>query len=244
MQTLTPEMFAKLAATPLFEGMARPEIEQVLEQATPISVGADGYIFHQGARARRIYILLEGQIKVIQLTPEGQQVVMRMVNPIELFGCIAALSGGEYPASAQATKDCLALSLHQDDIHRLMSVHPRMAMNAFQIMVKRTHELQDRYRELATETVERRLAHTLLRLMEQSGVPQGGLILLDMPLSRQDLAEMIGSTLYTVSRILSGWEGRGLVAAGREKISLVQPDALRLIAEAREFSADLSRAPI
>lgn len=244
MPNLTPEMFAKLAATPLFEGLAQHEIEQVLKQASQLRLEADSYFFYQGDRARRIYILLSGQIKVIQLTPEGQQVVMRMVNPIELFGCIAALSGGEYPASAQATKDSLALSLHQDDIHRLMGIYPRMAINAFQIMVKRTHELQDRYRELATETVERRLAHTLLRLMEQSGVRKGKVILLDMPLSRQDLAEMIGSTLYTVSRVLSGWEARGFVEAGREKIRLVEPATLRLIAEAREFSADLAHAPI
>ena len=101
-----------------------------------------------------------------------------------------------------------------------------------------------RYRELATETVERRLAHALLRLMEQSGVERDGMIRLDMPLSRQDLAEMIGSTLYTVSRILSGWESRGLVEAGREKIAIVRPQSLSLIAEAREFSADLTKAPI
>lgn len=244
MPTLTADIFTKLAVTPLFEGLAQSEIEKVLEQASQLRLEADAYFFHQGNRAKRIYILLSGQVKVIQLTAEGQQVVMRMVNPIELFGCIAALTGGEYPASAQATKECLALSLHQDDIHRMMSIYPRMAINAFQIMVKRTHELQDRYRELATETVERRLAHALLRLMEQSGVESDGVIRLDMPLSRQDLAEMIGSTLYTVSRILSGWESRGLVEAGREKIAIVRPQSLSLIAEAREFSADLTKAPI
>lgn len=244
MPTLTADIFTKLAVTPLFEGLAQSEIEQVLEQASQLRLEADAYFFHQGNHAKRIYILLSGQVKVIQLTAEGQQVVMRMVNPIELFGCIAALTGGEYPASAQATKECLALSLHQDDIHRMMSIYPRMAINAFQIMVKRTHELQDRYRELATETVERRLAHALLRLIEQSGVESDGVIRLDMPLSRQDLAEMIGSTLYTVSRILSGWESRGLVEAGREKIAIVRPQSLSLIAEAREFSADLTKAPI
>ena len=244
MPTLTADIFTKLTVTPLFEGLAQSEIEKVLEQASQLRLEADAYFFHQGNHAKRIYILLSGQVKVIQLTAEGQQVVMRMVNPIELFGCIAALTGGEYPASAQATKECLALSLHQDDIHRMMSIYPRMAINAFQIMVKRTHELQDRYRELATETVERRLAHALLRLMEQSGVESDGVIRLDMPLSRQDLAEMIGSTLYTVSRILSGWESRGLVEAGREKIAIVRPQSLSLIAEAREFSADLTKAPI
>lgn len=244
MNPQSPELLDRLIATPLFEGMAPDEVAEVLEQAGQLSHEADDYFFHQGDQARRIYILLDGQIKVVQLTPDGQQVVMRMVNPIELFGCIAALTGGEYPASAQATKPCLALSLHKDEMHRQMGRFPRMAMNAFQIMVRRTHELQDRYRELATETVERRLAHTLRRLQSQSGVvaPTGG-IRLDMPLSRQDLAEMIGSTLYTVSRVLSGWEARGLVEAGREKLLLVDPETLEAIAEGRVFSADLKQAP-
>jgi CRP-like cAMP-binding protein len=242
MKPLSADTLANLTHTPLFEGIAPEEINLILKDASYLTLEANSYFFHQGDRARNLYILLEGQIKVTQLTPDGQQVVMRMVNPLEIFGCIAALAGGEYPASAQTTKPCEALCLHQNDIHRLMEIHPRLAINAFQIMVRRTHELQDRYRELATETVERRLAHTLLRLMHQSGIPHDGKILLDMPLSRQDLAEMIGSTLFTVSRILSGWEARGLVEAGREKLSLIAPLQLELIAEAQAFSAPLQTA--
>lgn len=244
MKQLSAVVLENLASTPLLEGLTPQEIEQILQNASYTTLEPDSFFFHQGDAAKRIYILLEGQIKVIQLTPEGQQVVMRMVNPPEIFGCVAALGGGEYPASAQATKPCEAFCLHKDDMHKLMQTHARLAINAFQIMVRRTHELQDRYRELATETVERRLAHALLRLMEQNGKEIDGVILLDLPLSRQDLAEMIGSTLYTVSRILSGWESRGLVEAGREKLSLVNPKTLHLIADAQEFSANLHHAPI
>jgi len=244
MKTITDDILETLALTPLFAGLKQSEISQILTHAVSARLQTGEYFFRQGDAATRLYILLEGQIKVTQLTPEGQQVVMRMIQALEIFGCVAALTGGEYPASAQATKDCEVFCLYPREIHQLMESHPRLAMNAFQIMVKRTHELQDRYRELATECVERRLAHTLLRLMKQSGRPEGDQILLDMPLSRQNLAEMIGSTLYTVSRILSHWESLGLVAAGREKISLIAPEHLSQIAEAQIFSADLKDAPI
>lgn len=244
MSHIPPDMLNALQQTPLFQGLKREEVSRILEHARPTRVDTDAYFFRQAEPAGRLYILLSGQIKVTQLTPDGQQVVMRMINPLELFGCVAALSGGEYPASAQATKDCEALCLYDRDIHKLMQVYPSMAVNAFQIMVKRTHELQDRYRELATECVERRLAHALLRLMQQSSHREGELIVLDTPLARQDLAEMIGSTLYTVSRILSQWESHQLIVAGREKISLAEPEQLQRIAEAQVFSADLKKAPL
>lgn len=245
MPVIATETVEKLKETSLFQGFASHEIETVLQEARPVYKEVDEFFFHQGAAAQHLFILLGGQVKVIQLTPEGQQVVMRLVNPIEIFGCVAALSKGEYPASAQATKECQAFCLTHERIHRLMEVYPRMAMNAFQIMVQRTHTLQDRYRELATECVERRLAHTLLRLMQQNGVSgEQGEIILDMPLSKQNLAEMIGSTLYTVSRILSAWEGRQWVQTGRAKLSLLDPQMIEKIAEAEAFSADLKSTPI
>jgi CRP-like cAMP-binding protein len=116
-------------------------------------------------------------------------------------------------------------------MNRLMERFSRLALNALEMLAGRMHELQDRYRELATERVERRVARALLRLVRQSGrrVPEG--VLVDFPLSRQDLAEMTGTTLYTVSRIFSGWEAGGLIEAGRERVVIRRPHALVSIAE-------------
>jgi CRP/FNR family transcriptional regulator, nitrogen oxide reductase regulator len=236
MKTLPPNisresLLKQLAQTPLFSGISEPDLEQLLNYAIPTRLNADSYFFHQGTPAQHVYILLEGQLKVCQLTPEGNQVVMRMVDPIEIFGCVAALSGGEYPGSALSTKPCEALALAHGDILRLMGRFPQLAINAFQIMVKRTHELQNRYLELATEPVEKRLSHALLRLLEKNGVQTDKGMLLDLPLSRQDLAEMVGSTLYTISRILSAWEGKGIVISGREQLTLLDLDYLKNLAQ-------------
>jgi CRP-like cAMP-binding protein len=91
--------------------------------------------------------------------------------------------------------------------------------------------LLDRYQELATERVERRVARALLRLARQVGQKEEDGVLIGLPLSREDLAEMTGTTLYTVSRILSGWEHQGLVEAGRERVFIRDPHALVAIAE-------------
>jgi len=88
-----------------------------------------------------------------------------------------------------------------------------------------------RARELATERVASRVARTLLRLARQSGRPVDGGILVDHPLSRQELAEMTGTTLYTVSRLLSAWEDAGLVEAGRERVTVRSVEGLEAVIE-------------
>jgi CRP-like cAMP-binding protein len=92
-------------------------------------------------------------------------------------------------------------------------------------------EVQDRYRELATEKVERRIARTLLRLAAQSGRRVAEGVLIDIPLTRQDIAQMTGTTLFTVSRTLSEWERQGLLSVGRERVVIREPHALVKIAE-------------
>ena len=112
-----------------------------------------------------------------------------------------------------------------------MERFPRIAINSLRLVSQRWHELEERYRELATERVERRVAQTLLRLVRQVGQKVEGGVLIDLPLTRQDLAEMTGTTLYTVSRILSRWEQEQLVETGRERVLIRFPHGLARIAE-------------
>ena len=135
------------------------------------------------------------------------------------------------------------LAWDETEMHRLMEQIPQISINALGILASRVREFQDRLRELATERVERRIAHTLLRLARQTGrkVPEG--VLIDMHLTRQDLAEMTGTTLYTVSRTLSQWEAQGLVQSSRERVVIRFPHGLVSIAEDLIFGDDLENFP-
>jgi CRP-like cAMP-binding protein len=117
------------------------------------------------------------------------------------------------------------------DIYHLMEKYPRVALNAIRLLAGRIQEFQDRLRELATERVERRIARTLIRLTRQAGRKTAEGVLIDLPLTRQDLAEMCGTTLYTVSRTLSQWESQGLVRSKREQVLVLFPHGLVQIAE-------------
>lgn len=229
------DILQSLSQTSFFEGLTSEAIANILQCFTPCSLIKADFIFYQGDVASRMFVLLSGRLKVTQSTTDGQQVVLRLIHPGDIFGCVAALSQSAYPGSAEATRDSQALYLEASRIPDLMRDYPALSYNAFQIMVKRVHELQDRYRELATENVADRLAHALLRMMKQNGKEQtDGSILLDVPLSRQNLAEMTGTTLYTVSRLLQQWSHQGLIRTGREKVVLLQPALLAAQSEPGE----------
>jgi CRP-like cAMP-binding protein len=113
----------------------------------------------------------------------------------------------------------------------VLARHPALAVNVMKTIGGRLQESHARVRELATEEVERRVAHTVLRLANQSGRKEADGIRIDFRVSKQDIAEMAGTTLHTVSRILSAWEAAGLVESGRQKLLVRKPHQLVLIGD-------------
>lgn len=194
-------------------------------------VGKGEFFFHQDEPADFFYVLVEGQVRLSQLTAEGHQVIIRFMSPGDGMGIIVALSNTTYPLSAEAVTDCLALRWDYVSTIRLMEQHSRLGLNGLRLVAGRFQDLQDRYRELSTERVERRVARVLLRLARQTGQRTDRGVLIDLPLSRQDLGEMTGTTLYTVSRTLSSWEQQGLIETGRERVIICNPHGLVSIAE-------------
>jgi CRP-like cAMP-binding protein len=226
-----PQQIRQLQQVSLFRDISLAGLGKIAELSRPRHVEREGFFFHQGDPGTVLYVLTQGQVKLTQLTPEGSQVLLRFITPGEMFGGIAALGDTSYPVSAQAAKDCAALAWDGDTLNKLMESYPRLALNALRHLAQRIQELQQRNLELATERVERRVARALLRLARASGRKIEGGVLIDLPLSRQDVAEMTGTTLYTVSRILSGWQEQGIVEAGREKVLIRYPHGLVTIAE-------------
>jgi CRP-like cAMP-binding protein len=227
----TPPDTQLLQQSALFQGLAAAEIAAVIQAARRRRVQPEAVFFRQGDPALMLYVLTAGRVKLTQVTPEGHQLLLRVVGPGELFGAVGALGDAAYPATAQAADACRALAWDSATITALMERFPRLALNALAVVAGRVREFQDRYRELATERVERRVARAVLRLARQVGRKVETGVLIDLTLSRQDLAEMTGTTLFTVSRILSRWEQQGLIESGRERVLVRAPHSLVAIAE-------------
>ena len=203
----------------LFRGTPAAVLAEIQTLSFRKRLGEGEVLVRQGDPATTLHIVASGRLRVTQTTSDGQQVIIRYLGPGDVAG-YAALSGGEtHPGTVTAVDDCLLLGWNAAAMKRIMMAHPIIAMNAVTILGARYHEIQMRLRERSTENVERRIAHALLRLVRQAGRRVEGGVEIDFPISRQDIAEMTGTTLHTVSRTLSAWESRGIVASGRQRRS-------------------------
>jgi CRP-like cAMP-binding protein len=220
-----------LASIDLFSQLSIRELDEIASTAAQRDYDKNSYLFHQGDPARRFCVLVKGKVKLTQLTEDGQQIILRYVSPGEAFAIIAVLSKIPYPVTATAVNPVSLLTWEDKEMLDLMQKHPQLAINSLSILAKRIQEFQDRFREIATERVERRIARALLRLASQTGRKLEHGILIDITLTRQDLAEMTGTTLYTVSRTLSQWEKDGLVSSQREQVTILSPHQLVVLAE-------------
>jgi CRP-like cAMP-binding protein len=220
-----------IQALPLFSGMEEAELDAILAKAVARRVPKETAVFQQGETATAFFVLLHGRLKVVKVTPQGQQVVIRFVNPGDIFGIAKALGRPDYPATSIAIVDSITLSWPNSVWDSFMARHPSFAANVMQMMGQRIQEAHTRLKELSTEEAEHRVAHTILRLIDQSGrqIQEG--VLVDFPITRQEIAESSGTTLHTVSRILSSWESAGLVQVGRKRIVVRDPDRLQNLAE-------------
>jgi CRP-like cAMP-binding protein len=219
-----------LAQNPVFVDLSDQVHAELLAAAVRRTYASDELIVRQGDPAYAFHLLVEGKAKLLQVTANGHQVLVRYIVPGQQTGVISVLSGFTYPLSIQPIGTCTTLMWPGELLAQFIERYPRIGFNALRIMVIRNQQRQQRYQELLTERVEQRLAQSLLRLAEQVGRPEGDRILLDLPLSREDLAEYTGTTLFTVSRILRQWEEQGFVQSGRERVCLCNLPALQSIA--------------
>ena len=220
-----------LGQAALFAGLERGVMAEIEAAARLRSTDRGAAFFHQGDRAEALHLLVTGSVKMVQVDAAGHQGVVRVIGRGDMFGCVPALARGIYPATAEALVDSHAWVWDAATLDGLMAAHPSLAKNAMHVLGARLGELQDRLLELATVRVEQRLARTLLRLVRQCGrkVEEG--VAIDMPLSRQDLAEMSGTTLFTVSRVLSRWEAEGMVQIGRHRVVIIDRHGIASLAE-------------
>jgi CRP/FNR family transcriptional regulator, nitrogen oxide reductase regulator len=228
MATVDNSMVADL---PLFAGLTAADLTEVVREARSSRFAKNSAVFEQGADATSFFLLLHGHIRASKTTPTGEQIVVRYVAPGEIFGVAPAIGLPHYPATATAVDDSVVLVWPSAAWPRLIARFPQLATNTLQTVGSRLQESHTRVVEMSTQQVEQRVAHALLRLAKQSGRKLDHGVEIDFPISRQDIAQMTGTTLHTVSRILSGWEQAGLIESGRQRIVLREPHKIFVLAE-------------
>jgi CRP-like cAMP-binding protein len=220
-----------LTHLPPFSRLERRQIRTILDQATSRRYDTGVAIFDEGAQADRFYMLLDGYVRVVRITPTGEQVTALHIPAGQLLGIAKAIGRETYPATAMTATESIVLSWPTRLWDGFVQSYDGFATETYKTLGHRVGEMNTRIVELATQQVEQRVANALLRLINQTGRKVDGGIEIDFPMTRQDLSELTATTLHTVSRLLSGWEKRGLVESKRKRITVTDPHALVVLSQ-------------
>ena len=213
-----------LSNSPLCSGLTHDDIVKIASCARPKTYARDETIFIQGQPAKCLLLVRTGAVKITQISSNGSEVILWMYGRGNVLGVLSDPKGDCHPSSARAMAATTALVWDCATLQHLMELCPRIRQNLSQVLMNRLAELEERFREVATEKVPRRLALALLRLSKHVGkrVHEG----VEVSLSREELAQMTGTTLFTISRILSQWSKEDFVSSRRESVLLRDPQRL------------------
>ena len=216
----------------LFRGLPGETLAAVVGGATRLPLRQGAQLLKQGDPADHLFLVERGKVKMSVVTPEGAQLVLRFMGEGDLIGCAAVFRAVAYPATGTAAEDTTVLAWTGPHMNDLIARYPGLAANALKIVGGRAEEFMQRLREAATEKVEQRIARALLRLAaaQRAGPSAQANADIVLAVSRQDIAEFTGSTLYTVSRTISAWSRQGILAGGRGRVTIRNQEQLAAIA--------------
>ncbi|MCS6840047.1 MAG: Crp/Fnr family transcriptional regulator [Roseiflexaceae bacterium] len=215
----------------LFEGLDPQALNDIASPARLLYVQRGVVLFEEDTPAVRLYAIQNGWIRLYKLAVDGRQSVIRLSGPSEVVGISAVLPDARYTLSAQTISACQLIVWRADDLHRLIDRYPVLQSNSLRVLSEYRNALQQQLLELATEHVEQRLAHALIRLADHHGTPADDPEHVALPLMQRDLADLIGVSHYTVSRLLHLWQQQGLVQAQRGRVVIIDRQRLMILAD-------------
>lgn len=224
------ERVAMMCASALFSGLTEKELLEIASCAKARSFAQDELLFMQGQFAQNLVMIHSGSVKLSQTSENGSEVILWMTGSNQPVGVPSENSLCSHTCSARAMEKCKASVWEYKKLQDLMLEYPQIRKNISSILAHRLDELQERFREVATENVARRLALALLRLVKQVGKPAYSGT--EVVLSRVELAQMVGTTLFTISRMLSKWGDEGFVEPRRGSVVVLDAKRLAQVSEA------------
>lgn len=223
-----------LNRAPYFTGLGREVLDDVDRRLRTEFWAADDLIFSAGQPANSLYVVAEGRVKLSRSTANGTETVTDIMVPGELFGAMSTLGEPQHLQTATALVGSCTLRIDQDEFRQLLAEQPRIGLRVLDDVAARLQRAESDIG--TTDTVPQRVATALLRLADKLGEDRGAEgIMLEVPLSRADLAGLARSTPESVSRVMSRWKKDGLIDSGRRWTALL--DRQRLVAEATGSSA-------
>jgi len=211
---------------PMFANLTVDQLHQVVAHCQAHGYEAAQSIFTEGSEATHIYIVATGAVKTTRVAADGRESLIDLHAPGDFFGALPALGRTTYAKTAWTLTPTCVLSLDAREYDYLMAEIPEIAMATLRGVAQRLTDSQRTIHMLAGAPLEQRLAALLIVLANKVGRPWNDRTLLDVPLSREDLAAMVGVATESVSRLLSQWHRNGWIEAGRRWVAIIDMAAL------------------
>ena len=212
-----------LRGSSIFSGLNDDELAELANLAIERSIMSSEFIFWEGDVPEWFYIVAEGRVKVLKYSSLGKEFIIAFFDPGEILGEVAVFEGKPYPASAQAVAETKVLGIRREAFLSFLAQRPQVALRIISVLGGRLRESQSRLKDLAAERVEQRLARTLLMLSSKFGST--------LPFTRQEVADMTGTTTETTIRFMSRLKDGGIISSVRGKVIILDEEKLRLLSE-------------
>lgn len=212
----TTKRYSTVKMSELFADLPNRAFTQVVAAARPKDFATRDIIFVAGDPAKEVFLLLSGRVRITQFSRKAE-VILRLELPGELIGEIAPAPGGAHSLTAQADQNCRTLIWDRPAFEAAAMRFPILQRNRQRIAERRIRELEDRFCEVSTATVSPRVAHALLRLLNQIGRHEVNAEL-QIDIEQEEVAKMTATTVWAVNQLLAAWEKKGLVSRGRGSI--------------------------
>jgi len=212
-----------LRSSSIFSSLNDDELGELAGLSIERSFMPNEFIFWDGDAPEWFYIVAEGKVKVLKYSSLGKEFIIAFFSPSEMFGEVAVFENKSYPASAQAVAETKVVGIKRDKFLSFLVDRPQVALRIISVLGGRLRDAQSRLRDLAGERVEQRLASVLLMLSAKLGPT--------LPFTRQEIAEMVGTTTETAIRVMRHLKDRGIIRSTRGKVLILDEQKLRLLSE-------------
>ena len=214
----------------LFGPLEEDDLDRVLQLARPKRLEEEQVLFQRGEAADAVYAIVSGRIRIVSTSDDGKEVVLRILRAGDVFGELGLLAGGHRTATVIAAEPTELVAIGRREFFGLLEREPRVAVQLLAVLAEQIGDLTDQLSDFVFYGLPVRLAKRVIELANDDGVetPEG--IRIELKLSQQELANLVGTSRESVNKQLRTWEDKGWIRLDRGVLLVRRPAAFEELA--------------
>lgn len=195
----------------IFSILEEPQLKEITDKITQKTYKKGEMIFFEGDKSEKLYVINSGKVKIFKYTKEGKEQILYIISTGDFLGDLSLLKKEDFKFNAEALEDVNMCQLTKEDFDEAVRENPEIALKILEVLYERISKLENLVQSLSTKDIESRISRLLLSFIKDFGVPEDDIVKLELPLSREDMANYIGVTRETISRKLNSMQDEGII---------------------------------